>query len=45
VRNGPLRLGTRRSPMALAQSRQVAEMITERTGRQVEIIGISTGER
>jgi len=42
VRNGPLRLGTRRSPMALAQSRQVAEMITERTGRQVEIIGIST---
>ena len=28
-----LRLGSRRSPMAVAQSRQVAGMITERTGR------------
>ncbi|HXP21152.1 MAG TPA: hydroxymethylbilane synthase [Streptosporangiaceae bacterium] len=38
----PLRLGTRRSPMALAQARQVAEMITARTGIGVEITGIST---
>ena len=37
-----LRLGTRRSPMAIAQSRQVAGMITERTGRQVEIVGVTT---
>ena len=37
-----LRLGTRRSPMAMAQSRQVADMITERTGRQVEIVGVTT---
>src|SRR5712691_254883 len=28
--------------MAIAQSRQVAEMITERTGRQVEIVGVTT---
>ncbi len=28
--------------MALAQSRQVAEMITERTGRPVEIVGVTT---
>ncbi|HLI40695.1 MAG TPA: hydroxymethylbilane synthase [Streptosporangiaceae bacterium] len=38
----PLRLGSRRSPMAIAQSRQVAEMITERTGRAVEIVGVAT---
>jgi hydroxymethylbilane synthase len=37
-----LRLGSRRSPMAIAQSRQVAGMITERTGRPVEIVGITT---
>jgi len=37
-----LRLGSRRSPMAMTQSRQVAEMITERTGRQVEIVGVTT---
>jgi hydroxymethylbilane synthase len=37
-----LRLGSRRSPMALAQSGQVADMITERTGRQVEIVGVTT---
>ncbi len=35
----PLRLGSRRSPMAIAQSRQVAGMITERTGRPAEIVG------
>jgi hydroxymethylbilane synthase len=28
--------------MAIAQSRQVANMITERTGRQVEIVGVTT---
>jgi hypothetical protein len=37
-----LRLGSHRSPMAVAQSRQVAAMITERTGRQVEIVGVTT---
>jgi hydroxymethylbilane synthase len=37
-----LRLGSRRSPMAIAQSRQVAGLITERTGRAVDIVGIST---
>ena len=38
----PLRLGTRKSPMAMTQSRQVASMITERTGRAVELVGITT---
>jgi hydroxymethylbilane synthase len=38
----PLRLGTRRSPMAVEQSRRVAQMITERTGRPVELTLIST---
>ena len=37
-----LRLGSRISPMAIAQSRQVADMITGRTGRTVEIVGLST---
>jgi hydroxymethylbilane synthase len=37
-----LRLGTRKSPMAMAQSLQVARAITERTGREVELVGIST---
>jgi hydroxymethylbilane synthase len=39
---GTLRLGSRKSPMAIAQSRQVADMITERTGRAVEIVGVTT---
>jgi len=38
----PLRLGSRKSPMAIAQSRQVADMITERTGCRVEIVGVTT---
>ncbi len=38
----PLRLGSRRSPMAVAQSRLVADMITERTGRPVHLVGITT---
>ena len=42
LRQGPLRLGSRRSPMAVEQSRQVAGMITERTGRRVEIVGVTT---
>jgi hydroxymethylbilane synthase len=37
-----LRLGSRTSPMAITQSRQVADMITERTGRLVEIVGVTT---
>ncbi len=39
---GTLRLGSRRSPMAVAQSGEVARRITERTGRQVEIVGVTT---
>jgi hydroxymethylbilane synthase len=38
----PLRLGTRKSRMAMVQSRQVAHLITQRTGRDVELIGITT---
>ena len=37
-----LRLGSRRSPMAIAQSGDVARLITARTGRQVEIVGVTT---
>jgi hydroxymethylbilane synthase len=37
-----LRLGTRRSPMALAQSGEVARRITERTGREIELVGVTT---
>jgi hydroxymethylbilane synthase len=39
---GPIRLGTRRSLMALAQARRVAELVTERTGRSVEIVAMTT---
>jgi hydroxymethylbilane synthase len=42
VNERTLRLGSRKSPMAIAQSRQVADMITERTGRPVEIVGVTT---
>jgi hydroxymethylbilane synthase len=38
----PLRLGTRKSPMAMVQSQQVARLITERSGREVELVGITT---
>jgi hydroxymethylbilane synthase len=38
----PLRLGSRRSPMAVAQSGGVARLLTERTGRPVEIVGVTT---
>jgi len=42
VTGAPLRLGTRRSALALAQSRAVAEAITDRTGRGVELVEITT---
>jgi hydroxymethylbilane synthase len=38
----PLRLGSRRSPMAISQSGEVARLITERTGRPVELVGVTT---
>jgi hydroxymethylbilane synthase len=38
----PLRLGSRRSPMAVSQSGDVARLITEQTGRRVEIVGVTT---
>jgi hydroxymethylbilane synthase len=37
-----LRLGTRKSPMAMAQSRRVADLITQRTGRAVELVGLTS---
>jgi hydroxymethylbilane synthase len=37
-----LRLGTRKSPMAVAQSRLVADQITAKTGREVELVGVTT---
>jgi hydroxymethylbilane synthase len=41
--SGPvLRIGTRRSPMAMVQSRQVAEALTAQTGREVELVGITS---
>ncbi len=41
-----LRLATRRSPLALAQSRRVADAITAATGRPVELVEVvSDGDR
>ncbi len=40
--SAPLRLGTRKSPMAMIQSQRVADLITERTGCPVELVGITT---
>ena len=37
-----IRLGTRRSALALAQARQVADALTEVSGRQVELVLITT---
>ena len=42
LRLGTLRLGSRKSPMAIVQSELVARLITERTGRRVEIVGVTT---
>ena len=38
----PLRLGSRRSPMAVSQSGDVARMLTERTGLRIGIVGVTT---
>lgn len=40
--NAPLRLGTRRSPLATTQARIVADLVTERTGRSVELVPVTT---
>ena len=37
-----LRLGTRKSPMAIAQSLRVAQAITAASGREVELVGMTT---
>ena len=37
-----LRLGTRKSPMAMIQSGHVAELITQRTGADVELVGLTS---
>jgi hydroxymethylbilane synthase len=42
VNSEPLRLGSRKSPMAVSQSGDVARRITEITGRRVEIVGVTT---
>ncbi|GAB2983146.1 hydroxymethylbilane synthase [Streptomyces pseudoechinosporeus] len=39
---GPLRLGTRRSKLAMAQSGQVADAVSRVTGRSVELVEITT---
>ena len=39
---GILRLGTRKSPMALAQSAAVASLIMERAGVRVELVGLTS---
>lgn len=41
-RSGALRIGTRRSRMAMSQSQGVADEIAERTGRPVELVGVTT---
>jgi hydroxymethylbilane synthase len=42
VSTSVLRLGTRKSPMAMAQSGQVAKLITERTGKDVQLVGLTS---
>lgn len=42
LRLGMLRLGTRRSPLAMAQSGMVAAAVTATTGRAVELVEITT---
>ncbi|HTT52145.1 MAG TPA: hydroxymethylbilane synthase [Streptosporangiaceae bacterium] len=37
-----LRLGTRKSPMAMTQSGHLARLITGRTGAEVELVGVTT---
>ncbi|MEV5826104.1 hydroxymethylbilane synthase [Spirillospora sp. NPDC052242] len=38
----PLRLGTRKSLMAMTQSQGVADALTQRTGHAVELVGVTT---
>lgn len=40
--SAPLRLGTRRSPLATGQSQHVADALTAATGRAVELVTITT---
>lgn len=40
--SAPLRMGTRKSEMATTQSGLVAKRLTELTGREVELVGITT---
>jgi hydroxymethylbilane synthase len=40
--SGPIRLGTRRSALAMTQARQVADAITAGSGRQVELVPVTT---
>jgi hydroxymethylbilane synthase len=40
--SGVLRLGTRRSPMAMAQAATVAGLLTARTGQAVELVGLTS---
>ena len=40
--SAPLRLGTRRSPLATRQAQLVADLATERTGRRVELVPVTT---
>ncbi len=42
MKRSVLRLGTRKSPMAMAQSGTVASLITERTGIAVELVGLTS---
>ena len=42
MRTRALRLGTRKSPMAMAQSGRVARLVTELTGASVELVGVTT---
>jgi len=42
VSRSVLRLGTRKSPMAMVQSGQVADLITARTGARVELVGLTS---
>jgi len=40
--SAPLRLGTRRSPLATRQAQLVADLVTERTGHRVELVPVTT---
>ncbi|MBO0772370.1 MAG: hydroxymethylbilane synthase [Actinobacteria bacterium] len=40
--SAPLRLGTRKSPMAMTQSGQVARLLAERAGAEAELVGLSS---